>query len=108
MSASTSSGIGSLSFGFGVAMFPHTIYGLDAIEAAQTLSEIGYLLRQDAKEVFRAKAFSAAAWSLTLERPDLAALQRDGHLTSIEGVGAGISQVPAEPVETGDNLYPAS
>ena len=78
---------------------------MDAIEAAQTLSEIGYLLRQDAKEVFRAKAFSAAAWSLTLERPDLAALHRDGHLTSIEGVGAGIAKVLAELVETGQSRY---
>src|SRR5216683_2623146 len=105
MSASTSSGIGSLSFGFGVAMFPHTIYGLDAIEAAQALSEIGYLLRQDPKEVFRAKAFSAAAWSLALERPEVAALHRDGRLTSIEGVGAGIAKVLAELVEAGQSRY---
>jgi len=86
-------------------MFPHTIYGLDAIEAAQALSEIGYLLRQDPKEVFRAKAFSAAAWSLALERPEVAALHRDGRLTSIEGVGAGIAKVLAELVEAGQSRY---
>jgi len=34
---------------------------VDAIAAAQVLSEIGYLLRQDPEEKFRAKAFSAAA-----------------------------------------------
>jgi len=36
---------------------------MDAIAAAQVLSEIGYLLRQDPKEVYRARAFSAAAWA---------------------------------------------
>ena len=78
---------------------------MDAIEAAQALSEIGYLLRQDPKEVFRAKAFSAAAWSLALERPEVAALHRDGRLTSIEGVGAGIAKVLAELVEAGQSRY---
>ena len=37
---------------------------MDAIGAAQALSEIGYLLRQDPKEIYRARAFSAAAWAL--------------------------------------------
>jgi putative hydrolase len=78
---------------------------MDAIEAAQALSEIGYLLRQDPKEVFRAKAFSMAAWSLALERPDLAALHKGGDLTTIEGVGAGIAKVLAELVESGQSRY---
>ena len=78
---------------------------MDAIAAAQALSEIGYLLRQDPKEVFRAKAFSMAAWSLALQRPDLEALHREGRLTSIEGVGAGIAKVLAELLETGDSRY---
>jgi putative hydrolase len=78
---------------------------MDAIAAAQALSEIGYLLRQDPKEVFRAKAFSMAAWSLALQRPDLEALHREGRLTSIEGVGAGIAKVLAELFETGDSRY---
>ena len=69
------------------------------------LSEIGYLLRQDAKEKFRAKAFSMASWSLALERPDLDALQKSGSLTSIEGVGAGIAKVLAELVQTGESRY---
>jgi putative hydrolase len=78
---------------------------MDAIEAAQVLSEIGYLLRQDPKEVFRAKAFAMASWSLALERPDLAALHKVGSLTTIEGVGAGIAKVLAELVETGESRY---
>ncbi len=78
---------------------------MDAIAAAQVLSEIGYLLRQDPKEVFRAKAFSAAAWSLALERPDLEALHKNNKLTSIEGVGAGIAKVLAGLVETGQSSY---
>jgi len=78
---------------------------VDAIAAAQVLSEIGYLLRRDPKEVFRAKAFSAAAWSLALERPDLDALHKANKLTSIEGVGEGIAKVLAGLVETGQSSY---
>jgi putative hydrolase len=78
---------------------------MDAIAAAQVLSEIGYLLRQDPKEVFRAKAFAMASWSLALERPDLEALHKAGRLTAIEGVGAGIAKVLAELVETGGSRY---
>jgi putative hydrolase len=78
---------------------------VDAIAAAQVLSEIGYLLRQDPKEVFRAKAFSAAAWSLALQRPDLEALHKANKLTTIEGVGPGIAKVLAGLVETGRSSY---
>jgi putative hydrolase len=78
---------------------------VDAIAAAQVLSEIGYLLRQDPEEKFRAKAFSAAAWSLTVERPDLAALHSANELTTLEGVGAGIAKVLAEFLETGGSRY---
>ena len=78
---------------------------VDAIGAAQVLSEIGYLLRQDPNERFRAKAFSAAAWSIALSRPDLAALQKAGALTSIEGVGEGIARVLTDVLETGQSRY---
>jgi putative hydrolase len=78
---------------------------VDAIAAAQALSEIGYLLRQNPEERFRAKAFSAAAWSLAIERPDVEALHRSNGLTTLEGVGAGIAKVLAEVVETGASRY---
>ncbi len=78
---------------------------MDAIAAAQVLSEIGYVLRQDPKESFRAKAFSKAAWSLALERPDLEELHETNKLTSIEGVGPGIAKVLAGLVETGRSSY---
>ena len=78
---------------------------VDAIAAAQVLSEIGYLLRQQEKERFRAKAFSSAAWSIVLERPDLEALQRTDSLTSIEGVGEGIARVLNDLVTTGESRY---
>jgi putative hydrolase len=78
---------------------------VDAIEAAQGLSEIGYLLRQDPEQRFRAKAFSAAAWSLALERPDLASLHKSNELTAIEGVGPGIAKVLTELMETGHSRY---
>ena len=78
---------------------------VDAFAAAQVLSEIGYLLRQDPNERFRAKAFSAAAWSIALRRPDLVALQRAGALTSIEGVGEGIARVLTDVLDTGQSRY---
>jgi putative hydrolase len=78
---------------------------MDAIAAAQVLSEIGYLLRQDPEEKFRAKAFSAAAWSLAVTRPNLEALHGSNELTTLEGVGAGIAKVLAEVLETGHSRY---
>jgi putative hydrolase len=78
---------------------------VDAIAAAQALSEIGYLLRQDPEQKFRAQAFSSAAWSIAIWRPDLAGLHKTNALTSIEGVGAGIAKVLAGLVETGQSSY---
>jgi putative hydrolase len=78
---------------------------VDAITAAQTLSEIGYLLRQDPEQKFRAQAFSTAAWSLAIQRPDLEALHGAKELTSIEGVGAGIAKVLVELMEMGGSRY---
>jgi putative hydrolase len=78
---------------------------MDAIAAAQALSEIGYLLRQDPDQRFRSQAFSTASWSLAIQRPDLGALHAANELTSIEGVGAGIAKVLVELVETGSSRY---
>ena len=78
---------------------------VDAIAAAQALSEIGYLLRQQEKERYRARAFSAAAWTLALERPNLDELARTDSLTSIEGVGEGIARVLKDLVATGESRY---
>jgi hypothetical protein len=39
---------------------------VDAVAAAQALSEIGLLLGQNDAERFRAKAFAAAAWSVVI------------------------------------------
>jgi putative hydrolase len=78
---------------------------MDAVAAAQALSEIGYLLRQNPAEVFRAKAFSAASWSIAISRPDLEALHKAKDLSSIEGVGSGIAKVLAELIDTGRSAY---
>jgi putative hydrolase len=78
---------------------------VDAVAAAQVLSEIGYLLRQDPEQRFRAKAFAAAAWSVVISRPDLEALHEANALTSIEAVGAGIAKILAGLVETGHSSY---
>lgn len=78
---------------------------MDAIDAAQILSEIGYLLRQDPDQRFRAKAFSAAAWSIALQRPHLTELHRSDALTSLEGVGEGIARVLTDVITTGESRY---
>jgi putative hydrolase len=78
---------------------------VDAVAAAQVLSEIGYLLRQDPEQKFRAQAFSGAAWTIAISRPDLEALYRVNALTTIEGVGAGIAKVLAGLIETGQSSY---
>ncbi len=78
---------------------------VDWLDASQALSEIGYLLRQQEKERYRARAFSAASWQLALERPDLDELARTDSLTSIEGVGEGIARVLSELVKTGESRY---
>ena len=78
---------------------------MDAIAAAQALSEIGYLLRQQEKERYRARAFSSAAWTIALQRPDLDALAKAGQLTAVEGVGEGIARVLNELAQTGDSRY---
>ncbi|HKW69898.1 MAG TPA: PHP domain-containing protein [Candidatus Dormibacteraeota bacterium] len=78
---------------------------MDAIDAVQVISEIGYLLRQDPKERFRAQAFSAAAWSIALQRPDLESLRRTDSLTSLDGVGEGIARVLTDLIDTGQSRY---
>jgi putative hydrolase len=78
---------------------------VEALAAAQVLSEIGYLLRQQEKERFRAKAFAAASWSIALSRPDLDELARTESLTSIEAVGEGIAKVLADLLKTGESRY---
>src|SRR2546422_4743938 len=104
-SDSTSSAIGSPGFGLGLAIVAHTIDEVTAIAAAQALSEIGYLLRQNEKERFRAKAFSAAAWSIAMQRPDLESLRRPESLPQIEGVGEGIARVLSDIVQPGQSRY---
>ena len=81
------------------------MYEVDAVAASQVLAEIGYLLRQQEKERFRAKAFSAAAWSIVLERPDIESLHKTDSLTSIEGVGEGIARVLTDLIKTGESRY---
>ena len=78
---------------------------VDAVEAAQTLSEIGYLLRQDPDQRFRAKAFAAASWAIAQVRPDLAMLHEDGKLSTLPGVGEGIARVLTDLIETGHSRY---
>jgi putative hydrolase len=78
---------------------------LNVTDAAAALSEIGYLLRREEKDVFRARAFSRAAAELLVQRPDLGRLRELGGLETIPGVGAGIARVLGELVDTGRSSY---
>jgi putative hydrolase len=78
---------------------------MTAHEAAMVLSEIGYHLRLDAKDAYRARAFQAAAAELLVSEPDLAALHAQNALESIPGVGSGIAKVLVELLETGHSTY---
>jgi DNA polymerase (family 10) len=70
-------------------------------EVAAVLAEIGTLMELSGGNPFRAKAFSTAARRMETADVDLAALAREGRLTSLPGIGEGIAGVVAELVETG-------
>lgn len=74
-------------------------------DAARVLSEIGYHLRLEAKDAYRARAFQKVAAELLMTRPDLDALHARGRLETIPGVGSGIGKVLTELVETGTSTY---
>ena len=78
---------------------------MTADDAARVLSEIGYHLRLEAADAYRARAFQKASAELLMNRPDLEALQRAGKLETIPGVGSGIAKVLNELVETGGSTY---
>jgi putative hydrolase len=78
---------------------------LNVTDAAAVLSEIGYLLRREEKDAFRARAFSRAAAEILVQRPDLKRLRELGGLETIPGVGAGIARVLGELVDTGRSSY---
>ena len=69
------------------------------------LSEIGYHLRLEAKDAYRARAFQAAAAELLVSRPDLQALHAASALETIPRVGSGIAKVLTELLETGHSTY---
>jgi putative hydrolase len=78
---------------------------LSADEAARVLSEIGYHLRLEAADAYRARAFQKASAELLMTRPDLEALHERGRLETIPGVGSGIAKVLKELLETGTSTY---
>jgi len=78
---------------------------LNVTDAAATLSEIGYLLRKEEKDAYRARAFTRAAAELLTLEPDLSSLRKQGALETIPGVGSGIARVLVELVDTGSSRY---
>jgi DNA polymerase (family 10) len=70
-------------------------------DVAAVLAEIGTLMELSGGDAFRAKAYANAARRMETADVDLAALAREGKLTSLPGIGEGIASVVAEMVETG-------
>ena len=78
---------------------------MNVTDAAAALSEIGYLLRKEEKDAYRARAFTRAAAELLTLQPDLSSLRKQGALETIPGVGSGIARVLVELVDTGSSRY---
>jgi len=74
---------------------------VNAREVAAVLEEIAMLGELTGENPFRTRAFSAAARTLEGTVADLAALARDGALTSLPGVGPAIADTIAELLATG-------
>jgi len=75
-------------------------------EIAAILSEIAVLSELNGENAFRARAFASAARKLEGTDADLSLLAREGRLTSLPGIGAGIAETIRELVETGrSGLY---
>lgn len=74
---------------------------MNAAAVAVALAEIARLGEITGDNPFRTRAFAAAARSLEGSDADLAALAREGRLTELPGIGAGIAEAIRELVETG-------
>jgi DNA polymerase (family X) len=70
-------------------------------EIGAILSEIAVLSELNGENAFRARAFASAARKLEGTDADLALLAREGRLTTLPGIGAGIAETIRELVETG-------
>lgn len=76
---------------------------MNAAEAAAVLAEIARLSELAGENPFRSRAFASAARSLESADVELDALAREGRLTELPGVGAGIADALRELVETGSS-----
>jgi DNA polymerase (family X) len=75
-------------------------------EVAAVLAEIAVLSELNGENAFRARAFAAAARNLEGTDANLRELAREGRLTSLPGIGAGIAETIRELVESGrSGLY---
>jgi DNA polymerase (family X) len=70
-------------------------------DVAAVLADIGTLLELTGENAFRARAFATAARNLEGSDADLPRLAREGQLTSLPGIGAGIAETIRELVESG-------
>ncbi|MBA4158935.1 MAG: DNA polymerase/3'-5' exonuclease PolX [Gemmatimonadetes bacterium] len=74
---------------------------MTAREVAEVLAEIAMLGELNGENPFRSRAFASAARALEGSDADLNTLAREGRLTSLPGVGAGLAETIRELVETG-------
>jgi DNA polymerase (family X) len=74
---------------------------MNARDVASVLAEIGVLSELNGENAFRARAFASAARTLEGSDVDLPRLTREGQLTTLPGIGAGIAETIRELVETG-------
>jgi DNA polymerase (family 10) len=79
---------------------------MDPRTAAHTLNELAAYLALRGEDRFRSRAYERAARSIaTLDTDDLGALDREGKLAEVSGVGPAVLSVLRELIATGESGY---
>ncbi len=75
---------------------------MENADIARVLSELANLLELTGENPFKVRAYRRAAQVADVHPVPLSALRRDGKLTELPGIGAGIAGKIAELLDTGD------
>ena len=79
---------------------------MDPRSAAHTLNQLAAYLQLRGEDRFRSRAYERAARSIaTLDTDDLGALDREGGLADVPGVGPAVLSLLRELIDTGESRY---
>jgi DNA polymerase (family 10) len=74
-------------------------------EIADILEEIGTLLELKGENVFKSRAFHAAARTLGSSTDDLPRLAEDNQLTTVKGIGKGLADIITDLLRNGSSRF---